>query len=505
MSLIGLDIGTTGCKCMIFDIEGNVQSFSYKEYSVEDCGQGQYELDPYKVWQAVKYVIYNAVKNNKGDNPIALSVSSFGESATPVDKNGNILYNSILYTDNRGLEQSQKLLGKLEEIEIFKLTGVPVHPMYTINKVAWIKENMPDIFNNTWKFMLFEDLIIYFLTGTPMIDYSLASRTMAFNVVKKEWEPVIFDIMGVDIDIFSKVSHSGTIVGNIRESLANELQLPPALVVVTGGHDQACAALGAGILEEGQAVEGIGTADCITTVFDKPILNNEMLKSNFNCEPHALDEKYISLAFTLTGGALLKWYRNCFGREYTVEAIKNKMSVYKLLDEKAAKEPTDLIVLPHFSGSGTPYMDPMSKGAIIGLTLDSTPSRLYRALMEGVAYEMRYNIECLEKAGIQVRKLRAVGGGAKSDLWLQIKADITGKSIETLNIDEAGTLAAAVIAGTAIGLYTSYESAVNKIVKAGKKFYPNPKHQEIYEVYYHRYKKTYKAVKSIYDIKEYDR
>lgn len=497
MSLVGLDIGTTGCKCTIFNFEGKIRSSSYREYGDNSSRAGKYELNPEKVWESVKGVIYEAVSEYKGEEPSALAVSSFGEAAVPVDAGGNILYNSILFMDDRGNTELEKLKNRLDPIRIMELTGVPAHPMYTVNKIMWIRENLPEIFGRTWKFMLFEDLILFLLTGNPVIDYSLASRTMAFNVVDKVWEPVMLEAAGLEEKLFSKAVPSGTIAGSIKKELAEELGLPSGLVVVTGGHDQACAALGAGILSEGSAVEGIGTADCITTAFSEPALNSTMLKSNLNCEPHILENMYVSLAFSISGGSLLQWYRDCFAAAGMLEAKETGKNIYNILDTKAAAEPTDILVLPHFSGSGTPHLDPGSKGAFIGITLDTTPSQIYRALMEGVTYEMRYNLDFLESAGIKVNSLRAVGGGAKSDLWLQIKADITGRNIETLDTGEAGTLAAAIIAGKAVGVYPSYQQAAKGLIRSKKTYYPNPVAHDRYNENYFRYKQLYQAVKSV--------
>ena len=481
MPLIGVDIGTTGCKCTIFDFEGKILSYAYREYPVESPGEGLYELNPDTVWDSVKHVIGKSSANCIFEGVTALSVSSIGEAAVPVDRTGKVLHNSILFTDIRGQEQAEYLKESCGPERIMELTGIPVHSMYTVNKIMWFKKNVPHIFRETWKFLLYEDFIIFRLTGIPVIDYSLASRTMAFNVTKKCWEPEILNAAGLNESIFSVPVPSGTVVGGIIRETSEELGLPDRTIVVTGGHDQACAALGAGIISGRQAVEGVGTADCIATAFDRPVLSRDMLKNNFNCGPHLIEDMYISLSFASSGGSILKWYRDCFATAEAVEAANTNTSVYKLLDKRASKNPTSLLVLPHFSGSGTPFMDPRSKGAIMGLTLETTASQYYRALMEGITYEMRYNLECLETAGISVESLRAVGGGSKSDLWMQIKADITGKKVETLYVDEAGTLAVAILAGVAAGVYESCKEAVNKLVRVKKVFYPDPAVSQIYE------------------------
>lgn len=499
MPLIGIDIGTTGCKCVLFDFEGNIKNQAYREYSFEKTEPGLCELDPQKVWDSVKIVVHEAAKDQKLVEITALAVSSFGESGVPIDKNGKILYNSIMYTDNRGINEAIYLKDKLGASRIMEITGLPVHSMYTVNKLMWIKKNLPDVYDNMWKFLLFQDFIAYMFTGQAVIDYSLASRTMAFDISKKVWSDEILEAAGISKEHFSKPVLSGTPIGSVTKEIAEELGLPYDTLVLTGGHDQACATLGAGVINDGEAVNGMGTADCITTVFNKPVFNKKMLESNFNCEPHVLDNMYISLSYTFTGGSLLKWYRDCFGASDVAEAARRNISVYNLLDDKAAQLPTNILILPHFSGSGTPYMDPFSKGAVVGLTLDTTAPIFYRALMEGVAYEMRYNLERLEKAGVWVKKLRAVGGGAKSKLWLQIKADIMGRTIETLHVEEAGTLGTAIIAGRATGIYPSDNDAIKMLVKGKDIFYPEPSVQTEYEEKYQKYKKMYKSIKRIYE------
>lgn len=498
MALMGLDVGTTGSKCTILDYNGNVLSYAYKEYPVESPEPGFYELNPVAVWNSVREIIYMAVRGLKDEKIEALSVSSIGEAVVPVDDKGKVLWNSILFSDSRGFEQAIELSRTLGHEKIMDITGLPVNSMYSLNKIMWLKDNRPDIFGRTRKFLLFEDFIIYMLTGVMAVDYSLASRTMAFDVVKKEWSGEILQAAGIDSGYFSEATGSGTIVGIVKSEISEELGLPRDTLVATGGHDQACAALGAGVIHEKMAVDGMGTAECITAAFSKPALNSGMIKNNYNCEPHVIDGMYLSLSFTSSGGGLLKWYRDNFASREALEAEKQGIGIYRFLDEKAYGEPTSLLVLPHFSGSGTPYMDPYSKGVIVGLTMDTNSSHIYRALMEGISFEMRYNLECLRDSGIEVEKLRAVGGGAKSDLWLQIKADIMDIEIETLHISEAGTLGTVILAGVASGAYASHAEAVGKLVRPGKVFTPNETNKKKYDESYQCYKKIYDSTRKIY-------
>ncbi|GAA0181303.1 xylulokinase [Clostridium sediminicola] len=496
MALIGIDIGTTGCKCTIFNHEGIIQSYEYWEYSDISPEDGWFELNPNEIWDSVKYVIKNAISKYSGEKVLGLSVSSLGEAAVLVDRYGKVLYNSLIYTDKRGKEQVERLEEKLGKEKIVEKTGLSPHAMYTISKLMWFKDNKPDIYNKTWKALLFGDFILYKLGNKAVIDYSLASRTMAFNVKELKWDKEILKAAEIKENIFADTVAAGTIIGDINEEIAEELGLPKDLKLVSGAHDQVCATIGAGVTKVGTAMDGIGTVECITPIFDNNIDVNDISKNNFPCVPF-VNNKYTTYAFNFTGGSLLKWYRDTLGYEEIIEGEKLGKSPYEIFNERAAKKPTDILVLPHFAGSGTPYMNPDSKGAFIGLDFNVTKGHIFRSLLEGVTYEMKYNIECLKEAGIEIEEFRACGGGARSDLWLQIKADIMNKKVVALDVDEAGTLGTIILVGVALGIYTSLEEAIEKLVRVKKEFYPNEENVRIYEKNYLRYKKIYEAVYNV--------
>lgn len=497
MSLMGLDIGTTGCKASLFDEGGTLLSAAYMEYPLEQPKPGAFELNPERVWESVRRVIADVLLAVPGVIVHALSISSLGETVVPVDHHGNVLSNAILYTDSRGIEQAAIIEQKIGKERTMELTGVPLHPMFSLPKVMWIKQYQPEIYQKVWKFMPFGDFIAFLLTGISVTDYTLASRTMAFNVSKKEWDSDMFDAAGIEADKFPDLIQSGQIIGPIRNEIRQSLGFRSETLVVAGGHDQACAALGAGILHNNHAVDGIGTVECITPAYSSPILNTKMLQYQFNCAPHVIEGLYLTYAFNFTGGSLIRWYRDKFGQIAEAEARKLGINVYDYLNSTSATSPTDLLVIPHFAGSGTPYMNPEAKGTIYGLSFDTDSTHLYRALMEGVTYELRYNLECLAEAGIPIESLRAVGGGAKSDLWLQIKADIMNCPVERLNVSEAGTMGNIILAGKASGVYQTYEEAVNILVKPLRIFYPSESNTSLYQDRYEKYKVLSRAISNL--------
>ena len=498
MALLGLDIGTTGCKATIIDYEGVVMGEAYQEYSLSSPKPGWEELDPGLVWDKAKKAIYDAQGQHNGEPVKAISVSSFGEAVIPIDHDGNVLHNSIIYIDVRGRDEAEYLKDKLGYDRILAITGASVHPMYSIAKIMWLKAHMPEVYGRTWKFLLYADFILFKLGAKPHTDYSLAARTMAFDIVGKRWSHEILGCAQIEESRFGEPVQAGTIVGEISKEVAEELGLPQSVILASGGHDQPCAALGAGVIHCNLAVDGLGTAECITPAFDQPVISKAMAKSSFACVPHVIKDMYVTYAFTFTSGGLLTWFRNNFGAIYEKEAKRLNINLYNLLIKKATKAPTDIFVLPHFAGAATPYMDTKARGAIVGLSINTKPEDIIKAFLEGITYEIMVNIEKLEAAGIRADELRAVGGMARHDTFLQLKADMMGKKITSMQISEAGTLGVAILAGTASGIYQNIEEAVKKLVKTKREYYPNEKLHEIYMEKFQSYKKIYPAIKRIF-------
>ena len=497
MSLLGLDVGTTGCKAVVFDVGGKVLSAAYREYPLLHPQPGWVELDMRLVLEKIKESIREVSSEVKRDPIKALSISAQGEAFVPVDKKGNLLTSSPVSFDNRGEKFVQWWKKALGAEKIMNITGMPLHSMFSLNKIMWLKENSPHIYSKTWKFLCCEDLVIYKLGLSPTIDYSLASRTMAFDIFKKRWSEEILSRVDIDPSLLPEVVPSGTVVGEIPQRIANSLSLPSKVMVVTGGHDQPCGALGAGVREEGVAAEAIGTVDCITPVFKEPHLNKKMLENNFACYPHTVPQFYITVAFNFTGGSLLKWFRDTLGGEEKEKAKKTGKDVYSILINEATPLPSSLYLLPHFTTTGTPYMDTNSSGAILGLSLNTSKAELIKAVLEGISFEMKYNLSLLEEIGISVNELRAIGGGAKSRKWLQLKADLYGKKMVSLKVSEAASLGAAILAGVAIGEYSSIKEAVEATVKIKEIFYPQEEKTKIYEGKFQIYKDIYPTLKSL--------
>ncbi len=497
MAVAGLDIGTGGCKCTIFNADGKISTYSYIEYSPERTPEGYVELNPELVWNSVFHVIKKAAAQHSGDIVEALCITSFGEAGVFLDKEGRNLRNSLLYTDFRGETQCSQFIEKLGRDEILKRSGHTPHPMFSFSKIMWVKENEPEIYKKAEVFLQYSDYILYKLSGSKYIDWSLASRTGLFNVIEKKFDEVLLDAADIDAGLFPTSVQPGTAVAEMNPRIAYELGLKKNVKLILGGQDQICAALGAGVIKTGMAVNGIGTVDCITPLFDNPVINSKMADAGFSCIPYMIPGHYVTYAFNYSGGALLRWYKEKFGQAVIEKIGKTESGIYSSLENLAPKEPTGLLVLPHFQGAATPYMDIDAVGAIIGLTSDTDAFSLYRGIMEGIAYEAKVNIDALSEAGVNIDKITVCGGGSRSPMWVQIRADIFDIPVDVLEFEEAGTLGAAILAGAACGVYKDLEDGVNSLVRIKKTYYPNKKNRDIYKEQYNKYKKIYESVRNI--------
>lgn len=303
--------------------------------------------------------------------------------------------------------------------------------------------------------------------------------------------------MGLRLDQMADLRLGGTLLGEVAPAVAKDLGLPAGVKVVTGGHNQCTNALGAGVIRNGMAIYGMGTFICITPVYDHIPDQTKMLASGLNIEHHVIGGHYVSFLYNLTGGALLKWYRDQFGRLEKQEAAARGMDPYDLLLADLPEDSTPLLVLPHFAVTGPPLFESRTKGAVLGLTLETDRRTVLKGLLEGVTYYFREGLELLEQAGVKVEEFRATGGGAKSAVWLQIKADILGTPLATVKVTEAGALGAAILAGVGTGVYRSPKEAVDAVVKVDRVFEPDAARHDRYGEQFGKYRRLYPALREL--------
>lgn len=493
MAIAGIDVGTTGCKCTVYNAAGVQLKEAYIEYPHTDS-EGR-ELDPAMVWEKVKKVLHDATRDVE---PLeAIGVTSFGETFVMLDEQDRPVTNTVLYTDQRGQEQCDLLISRLGKERIMEIAAVNPSPNFSISKIMWMMKYKPDAYKRTKSILLYSDYIIYMLTGIKSIDYSLAARTMAFDLKKLAWSGEIFQAAEVDSSKLGNPVPTGSLVGKIRKSLADELGLPENVQVSVGCHDQVAAAVGTGTFSTDSAVNGAGTVECITPLFCKVEDRKVMMEGNYCMVPYVIPGVYVSYAYSNTGGALLKWYRDKIAYMEAAAVSAKGESAYEAFNKKLDDGISDLMVLPYFAGSATPYMDMTATGAILGITLETTSLDIYKALMEAVAYEDLLNVENINRAGIHFENLCSCGGGARSSYWTQIKADVLNMPIQSLGSVQAGTAGSVMMAGVACGIYGSLKEASGIFVKPGRWYEPNTAKHDLYMEKYEKYKKLYRNVKEV--------
>lgn len=509
---LGLDVGTTGSKSTIFDAAGRKLSSAYCEYRLYHRAPYLSELNPAEVWSAIRKVIRESIKKSGafGVRPSdirAVCTSVLGEAFLPVDKNGAPLCWSMTTVDARAVEQTKWWEKNFAPGEIYKITGQPLSnsmPIYTLQKIQWIREHKKSIYAKTWKFLCWEDYVNYKLTGTPVIDYSLASRTMMFDIRKSEWSAEILETAGIDAAMLPEVRPSGFVVGEVKNSAQRETGLLHGTPVVAGGHDQACGALGAGITHEGSLMDATGTVECYGAVNNRlgSTPTDTMRRKGYAVHSYVIEGKYFTFGFNPTGGAVLRWFRDNLASAEKTEAEKSGADVYDVIISKASASPVgakNLFLLPYFEGSGTPNWNRAVKGAIIGLTLSHTKNDIARAILEGLCCELRWNIDVMENNGFSIGDIRAIGGGAKSRFWLQMKADVTGKKVLVPETKmETTALGAAILASKGIGFYGDVNEAVKRMSRVKERYHAKPEVSRRYKEVYGRYIRLHPLIKNFF-------
>lgn len=466
MAVIAIDLGTTACKAAVFD--GPVmEALSRRHYSYNAPRAGWAEQDAEAVWLLVKQVVAEALAACSPRPPVeAICVSVQGDAIIPIDTDGVALHPAILGMDSRSHEEAAGLENRFGRGWLYSKTGMPCEPLNAVTKVWWLVRNRPDVARQAWKFVHYCDFLFTKLAGVPALDFTMASRTGAFDPVSKDWVPEILEHIGVPPSQFGNVSPAGVPVGILRNAVADEWGIGRDTLVVTGGHDQCMAALGAGVIEPDLACYSMGTAEVMSTCFEEPRLTASMLSANYPCYCHAAPDQYFTITLNQSGGLSLEWFLESMSEAPREQAFERAIGGLHLA-------PSPVQFLPHIVGSGTPACDHRSRGSFLGLSLASGRREMFQAVVDALGFEARLNLETLDRLGIGVRELTAVGGGARSAKVLEIKASILNRPIRTLANPEAALSGAAMLASIAVGAFPGLAAARSACVKTGTTIGPD--------------------------------
>ena len=499
MSLLGLDIGTSACKGLLLGSDGREIASAIVEHSLMFPRPGWVELSAEATWTDAQDIIRRlaAEATRNGDPVGALAFSVSGDEAVPVDPAGRVLYPCIMSMDSRTAEIARRWDDSADSDMIYRLTGLPAAPNWPLLRLLWLKEHEPQVYASTEQMLCWEDFMIARLTGSAVTDHSLASRTMAFDVGKRDWSGEILALAGIAPSVFPPSVPPGTVVGAVAPGPADDLGLGPRVLVVAGGFDQAMAALGAGLVHPGQAVVGTGSWEALTILTSSPAVAPSLRTGGYASGCYVAGDLYYCLASNPGGGSVVRWFRDTLGAPELDAARRTGADAFDLLMQQLPDGPTGMLALPHFEGSYTPWMDPASTGALLGLQLSTTRGEMLKALLEGITFELAENIARMEAAGVQVGELRATGGGARSAAWLQLKADITGRAVTRVAVSEAGCLAAACLAGVGAGVFSSAAEAVGAVARTAESYQPRPQVHVIYQEAFSRYRQLYAALRPL--------
>ena len=492
MSMLGLDIGTTGCKAMLFAADGRVLGETRREYAIQTPQPAWAEQDAEQVWSLAWQCLRAVVAGAPSDPPVALALSCQGEAVIPVDHTGHALRPAILGMDTRTTAENIWLAETLGADELFRRTGMPVHTINTLPKLLWLQRHEPAIWRTAKQFLLYEDFFLRRLGGEAVISTCLASRTQMMNLATGDWDDEILDRCAIERGRLARPAPvAGGVVGRLRPELMRELGLADELLLVSGGHDQACAALGSGVIEPGLAMVSTGTAEVVEVAMAAPALTPALRDGGISVYRHVVPGLYVAMTLNHSGGLLLRWFRDTLGQWEMEEAAVTGADAYDLLLEGAPPGPTNLLLLPHFAGSGTPTLDVHAKGAMIGLTFATTKAELAKAVLEGLTFELRTNVDLLRTAGVEISELHAVGGGARSALWLQLKADICNVQLRVPAVTDAACLGAALLAGVGADIYADATDAVTQAVHWHGRLSPDPVGVAGYDARYMLYRELH--------------
>ncbi len=497
--LAAVDAGTTGERTMLFDKNGNIVAWKYLEHPSYSPKPAWVEQDATDWWDRIcktsKAVLKEAA--NKGVKPnmiVGISVTNQRETIVPVNKNAEPLRKAIVWQDRRVVSQCNWIKENIGEDTVYNITGLTVDPYFSAPKIMWIKEHKPKIYDETYKFLLVHDYIIAKLTDAFITSWDNASRTMLFDIRKFNWSDRLLDGTGIDRDKMPEPQPSGKIVGEVTGKAAEETGFAKGTPVVCGGGDQQCGAIGVGVVQQGRIKATTGTGTFILSFLDKPNFDPE---KRVLCSCHAVPGKWVQEASMFSTGTIYRWFRDEFGHMEKAVAEITGIDPYELLNREAAASPVGskgVLVIPHFVGAGAPYWNPYARGVVLGLAVGHTRRDFVRAILEGVAMEIRKNIEVMKTLGIHIKEMRVTGGATRNPDFNQIQADVYGLPVLRGSVEEATALGCAILAGVGTGVFKNIQEATDKMVHITERYEPNLENKKVYDKLFKIHCKVYDAL-----------
>ena len=503
--LMGIDLGSTSLKAVIYDESGNMVAGASRP--TERCNPHEDHPDwvawkPEQIWGGTAEAVREAVaKLDETARIKGVAVTGMGMDGVPMTEDGRWLYPFISWHCGRTGPQHEWWLKHVGAEKQFAISGNPVWAINTALRLLWMREHEPEILEKTHKWLLIEDFLNFMLCGEFATDYSMASNTLLLDQRTRTYSDELLEISGIDRRLLCDPRPSGTVIGQVHAAAAEATGLPEGTPVVLGGHDFLCGALAAGAFRPGVVMTVLGTWDIIVAAIPEPILTDEVGRMGAWVDSHVARDTWAVMGSAVAGEAT-EWFRREYGFEAKHRAEADGGVDWDYLMQSAEASPpgaNGVLFLPHLSGSVFPIVDAASRGAFVGLRSATTSGDMLRAIVEGLNYQFLDILNGLQTGlGLSMDKLVAVGGGTRNAFAMQSKADMAGRPLEAPELEEATPLGAAILAGIGVGLYDDEQDAFGRVYRPGKTYQPNAKLADLYAERYEIYKQLYPALKPIH-------
>ena len=502
--LLGIDIGTSGTKTVLFDRDANPITAKTFEYPLYQEQNGWAEQEPEDWWNAVVQGVQAVLQASGVDVADIKGIGLSGQmhGLVMLDENGEVLRRSIIWCDQRTGEEVEDMNRMLGAEKIIQITANPAVTGFTAAKILWVKKHEPELYAKCAHILLPKDYIRYKLTGEYATEVSDASGMQLMDVAKRTWSDEILEGLGIEKRLLGKMYESQDVTGEVHQEAAALTGLAAGTIVVGGAGDNPAAAIGTGIVSQGKAFTTIGTSAVVYAVSDRMALDP---KGRVHTLCASVPGKWTVMSCTQAAGLSLQWLRNHVCAPEMAEAAEKGVDPYEIMTAEAARVPIGsekLIYLPYLMGERSPHNDPSARAAFIGMSMDSTREDMTQAVLEGVAFGLRDSLEVARSIGVNPERTKICGGGAKSPLWRKIIANVMNMKVDLIESEEGPGYGAAILAAVGCGVFDSVEEAAKKLVKVTGTEEPDSELVQKYEERYQEFKKLYPALKGIYQGKQ---
>lgn len=490
---LAIDVGTTNWKAAVFDELGNLAAIERTPTVTHTDSEGQSYYDASELWDSICKLCAGAVA--RAGKPIAaVSVASVAEAVAAIDRDGNTVGQIITWFDTRSMCQAKEMEQRFGKEQLYEITGLDVNPIFSLPKILWVRQNRPQEYERACCWLQMADYILYRLSGVFVTDYTLASRTLAFDIVRNCWSEEILDGVGISRDALPQAKESGTVIGTISNRISRETGITPGAKIVVGGNDHPCASIAAGVVGKNKILDSSGTAESFIYVSASGEIPEMTFRGQRICR-YLQRDRYALWGGIISSGRTFDWAYETFSA-----AKAGGVSISDVLRELETERGVEsgLLFYPHLRGAGAPHWNPRVKGAFVGLSDRHTSKNMMRSVLEGLSMQARMIVEMEEAIiGKRAQSVCVVGGSSRNILWQTIKADILQKDVELCRESEATALGAAMLAAIGDGRYGNLEEAAEFLAAKNQVIHPEPKRASVYEPWYEIYQDGYQQLQEM--------